>query len=98
MVDQTPAPFTVLSEVLTGDTADVYFRRTQEILVHEGIDPTVTMEFFASRAGVLAGVREALEFLKAAVRDVPLRVEAMDEGAPIGTKQVALRLTGPYRA
>jgi nicotinate phosphoribosyltransferase len=56
------------------------------------------MEFFASRAGVLAGVREALEFLRAAVRDVPLQVEAMDEGAPIGAKQVALRLVGPYRA
>jgi nicotinate phosphoribosyltransferase len=98
MSEPTTWSFAVLPEVLAGETADVYFRRTQEILTHEGIDPIVTMEFFPSRAGVLAGVREALTLLNLALGDAAVRIEAMDEGASITAKQVALRLTGRYRA
>jgi nicotinate phosphoribosyltransferase len=96
--DPTSARFTVLPEVLAGETADVYFLRTREILIREGIDPIVTMEFFPSRAGVLCGIREVLEFLKTALGEVELTIEAMDEGAWIEPKQVALRLTGRYLA
>jgi nicotinate phosphoribosyltransferase len=90
--------FTFLPEVLSGDTADVYFLRTREILLREGLDPTVTTEFFPSRAGVLAGIREALELLQTAAPVAGLLVEAMDEGAWIDPKQVALRVTGRYLA
>ena len=37
-------------EILSGDSADVYFARAESILEREGLDPVVTMEVFA-RAG-----------------------------------------------
>jgi nicotinate phosphoribosyltransferase len=88
----------MLPEILSGDTADVYFLRTREILLKEGLDPTVTMEFFPSRVGVLAGIREALDLLRTAAPGAGLIVEAMDEGAWIEPRQVALRVTGRYLA
>ena len=72
--------------------------RTREILIREGIDVTVTLEYLPSRPGVLAGIREALDLLKVAAGDVGLILEAMDEGSWIVPKQVALRITGRYRA
>ncbi|HUX86697.1 MAG TPA: nicotinate phosphoribosyltransferase [Chloroflexota bacterium] len=98
MSDPLPTRFAVLPEVLAGETADVYFLRTRVILTQEGIDPIVTMEFFAGRAAVLCGIREACEFLKLALGEVELAIEAMDEGASIERKQVVLRLTGRYLA
>ena len=97
MTETAPPRFTILPEILTGDTADVYFLRTREILLREGLDPTVTMEFFPARAGILCGVREALEFLHTIAGEAGLEVEAMEEGAPIQPKQVALRITGRYQ-
>lgn len=96
MSDPIPARFAILPDVLAGETTDVYFLRTREVLVREGIDPIVSMEFFPGRAGVLCGIREACEFLKLALGEVDLTIEAMDEGAWIEPKQVALRLTGRY--
>ncbi len=95
---QASLTFAVLPEVLAGDTADVYFLRSREILEREGIDASVTMEFFPARAGILCGIREAVEFLNVAAGGAGLLIEAMDEGAPIEPKQVALRITGRYRA
>jgi nicotinate phosphoribosyltransferase len=92
------APFAILPEVLAGDTADVYFLRTRQVLDAEGIDPSVAMEFFPSRAGVLCGIREAVELLRAALGEAEVIVEAMPEGSLVQPKQVALRLTGRYRA
>ena len=94
----TPSQFVQLPEVLAGETADVYFLRTREILTREGIDPTVTMEFFPSRSGTLCGIREALDLLKTVAGGAGLRVEAMDEGAPLHPRQVALRISGRYLA
>src|SRR3989337_2919877 len=33
-------------EILSGDSADVYFARAERILEREGLDPVVTMEVF----------------------------------------------------
>ena len=46
-------------EILSGDSADVYFARAETILAKEGLDPLVTMEVFAREEGVLCGVDEA---------------------------------------
>ncbi|MEA2606153.1 MAG: hypothetical protein QOI00_910, partial [Chloroflexota bacterium] len=34
-------------EILSGDSADVYFARAESVLEREGLDPIVTMEVFA---------------------------------------------------
>ena len=48
-------------EILSGDSADVYFARADSILAAEGLDPVVTMEVFTRREAVLCGIDEAQE-------------------------------------
>jgi len=86
---------TISESILNGDTADVYFHRTREILRREGIDPIVTMEIFPSRDGILCGMREALELL---TQVLPTDAQAwtMDEGAAMQAKQVVLRIRARY--
>jgi len=49
-------------EILSGDSADVYFARAETVLDREGLDPVVTMEVFA-RADAIR--RESVERLGA---------------------------------
>jgi len=41
-------------EVLSGETADVYFLRTLDILKKENVNPFTVMEFFPGRPGYSA--------------------------------------------
>lgn len=82
-------------DVLSGDTADVYFARTQAILRSEGLNPVVSMEVFSNGDGILCGMREVLALLE---RVLPPQGEvwALGEGEPISAKEVMLRITAPY--
>ncbi|HUW95670.1 MAG TPA: nicotinate phosphoribosyltransferase [Anaerolineae bacterium] len=82
-------------DVLSGDTADVYFIRAQQILRHENLNPIVTVEVFTSREGVLCGLREALALLQK-VLPSEAEVWALEEGSTMGAKEVVLRITAPY--
>ena len=88
-------------EILSGDSADVYFARAERILEREGIDPVVTMEVFAREAAVLCGIDEAKNLLAhvlvGADRDASV-VEALDDGDAIEPKEIVLRITARYRA
>ena len=66
--------------VLSGETTDIYFRRAQEVLEAEGLNPTVTVEFFTSKAGVLCGLDEALQLIEEVVPSGEREVEALEEG------------------
>ena len=81
--------------ILSGQTSDVYFLRTLEVLEAEGLNPRVTMEIFPSGPGVLAGIDEALALLG---RILPAGAEvlAMERGSPMQHKQVVLRISAPY--
>src|SRR4051794_23450017 len=71
--------------ILTGDSADVYFARADEILAKEGMDPVVTMEVFARQPGVLCGIDEAKVLLAHVLGDAPegeTIVEALSDGDP----------------
>ncbi len=88
-------PNTNISDaILTGDTADVYFSRTQTILAKEGLNPIVAMEIFPGRAGILCGIDEVIDLLRAAAPDA--QVDALDEGAAISEKEVVLRIRARY--
>src|SRR6478672_1673784 len=50
-------------EILSGDSADVYFARAETILEQEGRDPLVTMEVFTREEAVLCGIDEACNLL-----------------------------------
>jgi nicotinate phosphoribosyltransferase len=57
------AAFPLLPQILAGDTADVYFLRTRQILASLGTDPYVGLEIFPSAAGVCCGIREVQQLL-----------------------------------
>jgi nicotinate phosphoribosyltransferase len=98
----TPARRTRPSgEILSGESADVYFARADRILEREGLDPIVTMEVFTRRDAVLCGIGEVKNLLAHALRDAnadEVVVEALDDGDAIAPKEIALRITARYRA
>lgn len=89
------ARFVTSDAILSGETADIYFARTVEILRREGLNPMATMEFFPSKAGVLCGIEEVKALLS---RILPPGSEiwALDEGESFQRKEVVLRITAPY--
>jgi len=93
-----PAKFEPSEAVLSGDTADVYFSRTLEILRKEGLNPMATMEFFASRAGVLCGIEEVKALLARVLPEGKSEVWALADGDSISEKEVVLRVTAPYQS
>jgi nicotinate phosphoribosyltransferase len=87
-------------EILSGDSADVYFARAARILEREGLDPLVAMEFFTRHPAVLCGIDEAKNLLAhvlAAADPDETQVEALDDGDEIEPREVVLRITGRYR-
>jgi nicotinate phosphoribosyltransferase len=87
-------------EILSGDSADVYFARAESILQREGLDPVVTMEVFARQDAVLCGIDEAKNLIGHVLADCDpseATVEALDDGDRIGPKEVVLRIHARYR-
>src|SRR4029077_13578079 len=80
-------------EILSGDSADVYFARAEAILAQEGRDPLVTMEVFAREDGVLCGIDEARNLLGhvlATADPSETRLEALSDGDAIVSKEIVL--------
>lgn len=87
-------------EILSGDSADVYFARAEAILAEEGLDPLVTMEVFTREAAVLCGIDEALNLLGhvlAGADPNETRLEALKDGDVIGPREIVLRIRARYR-
>ena len=93
-----PARFEPPETVLSGETADVYFARTVEILRREGLNPVATMEVFASRAGVFCGIEEVKALLSRVLPEGKCEVWALAEGETMAEKEVVLRITAPYQS
>jgi nicotinate phosphoribosyltransferase len=93
-----PVDFKPSQAVLSGETADIYFARTVEILKLEGLNPVATMEFFASRAGVLCGMGEVKALLARVLPKGNCEVWALADGDNIKPKEVVLRVTAPYQS
>jgi nicotinate phosphoribosyltransferase len=88
------------TEILSGESADVYFARADEILRAEGLDPLVVMEVFARSEGVLCGIDEAKVLLAHALEDaLPEErvVESLADGDRCGPREVVLRIRARYR-
>jgi len=93
-----PAKFESIEAVLSGETADVYFARTVEILRKEGLNPVATMEFFASRAGIFCGMEEVKALLARVLSEGKREVWALADGDAIKDREVVLRITAPYQS
>src|SRR5512134_144501 len=86
-------------DVLSGDTADVYFRRAEEILEGEGLDPVVVMEVFSRSEGILCGIDEAKVLLAHVLADKgeDAVVESLSDGEAFASKEVVMRIRARYR-
>jgi nicotinate phosphoribosyltransferase len=87
-------------EILSGDSADVYFARAETILEREERDPLVVMEVFTRKAGVLCGIDEAKNLLGhvlATADPSETSVEALADGDLIEPKEIVLRIRARYR-
>jgi len=93
-----PPEFEPSEAVLSGETADIYFARTVDILRHEKLNPVATMEVFSSRAGVLCGIEEVKALLSRVLPEGNREVWALAEGEEMKAKEVVLRITAPYQS
>lgn len=87
-------------EILSGDSADVYFRRAEMILAKEGLDPLVTMEVFSRHGGVVCGIDEARNLLGhvlASAAPGEAQLEALSDGDVIESREIVLRIRARYR-
>jgi nicotinate phosphoribosyltransferase len=87
--------FDIPESVLDGETADIYFRRTEKILKAEGLNPVVAMEIFGREDGILCGVNEVCQLLKAAKFDGELW--SLEEGDAFEARESAMRIVGRYQ-
>ncbi len=81
-----------------GPYTDVYFRRTRDILLAEGLDPVVTMQVFVREGpGTVHGLDEAVAMLRAFAGHGASRlmVHALAEGAPYAPGETLLTIDGP---
>ncbi len=88
--------FEIGRSVLVGDTADIYLHRTLTILRNEGVNPEVVMEFFGQRDGIFCGINEVKSLLSRILPETGREVWALDEGAAVSKREVALRVRAPY--
>jgi len=84
--------------VLFGETADIYFARTIDILRREGLNPVATMQVFPGRAGILCGIEEVKALLAKVLPEDNREVWALAEGKTMAAKEVVLRITAPYQS
>jgi nicotinate phosphoribosyltransferase len=92
------AHFEIPDSWLNGETADIYFPRTVEILKKEGVNPVATMEVFARRAGIMCGIEEVKALLAAVLPKDNCEVWALSQGEPFEKKEVVLRMKAPYQS
>jgi nicotinate phosphoribosyltransferase len=88
------------NEILSGESADVYFARAERILEREGLDPMVLMEVFSREAGVLCGIDEAKNLIAHVLGEADpseVTVESLDDGDAFADKEVVLRIQARYR-
>ena len=93
-----PPKFEPSEAVLSGETADIYFAHTIDILRHEKLNPVATLEVFSSRAGVICGMEEVKALLAKLLPEDNREVWALAEGEAMDKKEVVLRITAPYQS
>ena len=89
--------FEIHPSILSGETADIYFVRTLEVLKKAGLNPVATMEVFPTRGGVLCGMEEVKALLQ---KVLPPKAEVwgLGEGERMERKEVVLRIKAPYQS
>lgn len=94
MQDRPPFPF--IPQVVTGETADVYFLRSSEILRDLHLDPVVGFEIFPGRDTIVCGVDQVGQLLAEAGFEGEMR--AVRDGTYLERGQPAVELRARYSA
>ncbi len=94
----TQPRFSIPDFIIAGETADVYFLRTVDILKKEGLNPVATMEVFPSRSGILCGMEEVITLLDQVLPKDNREVWALSDGESFSRKEVVLRIKAPYQS
>ena len=94
--NRTEPEFELRPAIRVGETADVYLQRALTVLRSEGVNPLVTTEFAPEKPGVLCGIEESINLLEEVLPDAGAEVWALEEGASIEAREVALRIKAPY--
>lgn len=91
-----------------GYYADRYFVLTAATIAHAGLDPIVTVQLFAKRPGVVAGIYEAVRMLQTQLAVNPrtgarydfgeLTIDTLVDGDVIAPWEPVMHITGPYLA
>ena len=87
-------PYVPSAATLAGDNADIYFRRSCDILEAEQLNPVVAIEVFTRRRALLCGMREAQALLRQVLGE-EAEVWTLDEGDWIEPREVVLRIRAP---
>lgn len=85
--------------ISSGYYTDKYFLRSIRTLKNEGLDPQVTMQFFAKKDGIVVGIDEAIEIIETSIDPDDynkLEVRAVEEGSEMEPKVPVMYITGPY--
>jgi nicotinate phosphoribosyltransferase len=97
-VKVSQAHFEIPDSWLSGETADIYFPRTVEILKKEKINPVAIMEVFPRGPGILCGIEEVKTLLEKVLPEDSREVWALSEGESFDRKEVVLRIKAPYQS
>ena len=91
-----------------GYYSDRYFVLTAQAIAHAGLDPVVTMQLFAKRPGILAGMYETLRMLQTQLGVNPrsdsrydfndLTIDTLVDGDVVVPWEPVMHITGPYLA
>lgn len=106
---QFPASLFQFDErMANGYYSDRYFILTAKTIAHAGLDPVVTMQLFAKRKGILAGVYEALRMLQTQLAIDPrtgerydferMTIDTLVDGDVVVPWEPVMHITGPYNA
>jgi nicotinate phosphoribosyltransferase len=96
-MDLIPTP----DEIRRGDTTDIYFRRTMEVLRAAGKDRTrVVAEAIVKKfpGGYDYGVLSGMDEMHSLFRGVAIDIESMEEGTLFFPLEPVLSVAGPYGA
>jgi nicotinate phosphoribosyltransferase len=88
--------FPLIPEVISGETADVYFLRVRDVLRDVGRDPVVGMEVFCRDDALLCGVQQVVQILSDAGFDG--EVWSLDDGDAIAAREAVMQIRGRYSA
>lgn len=93
---RTSTDFEPSPAVVVGDTADAYFHRAAAVLRAENLNPTVVMEFAATKGGILCGIREVHSLLDRVLPETEREVWALEDGVSVATGEVVVRVKARY--